>query len=841
MGQPHVPSHQKQVIRLTTQLQALEENFARYKASLQGKVTGLEPESVLVIEIAGKINDFTAALGKTGLEWVGEWDLEGFQSNEDFYEVNQKGEKLQKPVGGQLFLSLTNEDGLKQLLSLWETWKNNNSLPPGKTKWRDVFSQITQIRQWGIEETIRETGMADRWRELLDPIAPEQMIQFQIELFYRANSAKRRQNEGLIRRLLADLNGKTLSSFIDFPEITFHAVKAELPAASISKLLQQMNEGDDHIDIPLFLFANIMYFRPTGQSLAATFEGDGVIVELADSPSNLPPIAAILDGVPNLQHEALKDRLLLDDPNNLSQFYQPGQRKHGTAMASLVLHGELGHEQSFPLARQVYFHPILQPNNFNGDEHVPENVFLEDRIHIAVKRMFEGQGTTPPQAPQIKIINFSIGDPSRLFIHTHSPLARLLDWLAWKYRVLFCVSAGNFDDAIDIGISAGEFSKLTHAQKMNHTIKGMDKQLSERRLLSPAEAINVLTIGASHQDESGPYPPDQRVDLMGNMAVLSPVSRVGHGFRRSIKPEILFAGGRQLYRPPVSGTQFSIDRYLRAPGQKVASDSDVRGETNRCLHTRGTSNATALATRGGILIYETLEKLKTSADQLIPESLIAILIKTLLVHGARQDVQIKQMMIDALKTRSNSRKIKEVVARFIGYGEVDIHRVLACTEQRATVLATDEIGQDEIHEYRLPIPPSLQNRKDWRRMVVTLAWFSPLNPNHRNLREAKLEFMSKTAWQTTALKIERQDADHNQILRGTVQHEVLEGAKEITTFTDDDQIVLHVKCKADATNALDTRIPYGLAVTLEVEEGIDIPIYQEIKARIASRIATQVR
>jgi len=54
---------------------------------------------------------------------------------------------------------------------------------------------------------------------------------------------------------------------------------------------------------------------------------------------------------------------------------------------------------------------------------------------------------------------------------------------------------------------------------------------------------------------------------------------------------------------------------------------------------------------------------------------------------------------------------------------------------------------------------------------------------------------------------------------------------------------LHVTCKADATERLDQSIPYGLAVTLEVAEGINIPIYEQVQARIRQQVtvATSVK
>ncbi|MDA3897595.1 MAG: S8 family peptidase, partial [Desulfobacteraceae bacterium] len=558
----------------------------------------------------------------------------------------------------------------------------------------------------------------------------------------------------------------------------------------------------------------------------------------------LPPVAAILDGAPNLLHEALKDRLLFDDPDNLAAEYQPGEKRHGTAMASLVVHGEMVDGKSVPLTRKVYHLAIMQPDpqarSFGKhDEYFPNEVFFEDRIERAVRRMFEGEGYVPAQAPGIKIINLSIADSERPFIHTPSPWARLLDWLSWKYRVLFCVSAGNFGSDIEVGIPHSEFSALSDEQKVAHVLKCIEQQLSERRLLSPAESLNSLTVGALHADESGTYVLGQRIDLMPNGALFSPISRLGHGFRRSIKPEIFFPGGRQLYKTPHinSEQRYPIDTGLRVPGQQVAWDSTQEGELSQRVYTCGTSNATALATRSGARIYEVLAQLQAEHGEQVPDNLMAVLIKALLVHGAQHDDQAEKALTESLKTPKNSRRFKAVMARYIGYGAVNIERVIACTEQRGTVIGCGEIKENQVHEYRFPLPLGLSGSQEWRRMVVTLAWFSPINSAHRNLREAKLELQPAGKWKETELALSRQEADHNQVLRGTVQHEILEGDNQIAAYQEDGHILLHVTCKADATEKLDEAIPYGLAVTLEVAEGVAIPIYQQIRARIRPQVA----
>lgn len=52
--------------------------------SVSGSVVGLEPETVLVIEIAGSVNEFRQAVEAIGLEWLGEWDVDDIPPDEDF-------------------------------------------------------------------------------------------------------------------------------------------------------------------------------------------------------------------------------------------------------------------------------------------------------------------------------------------------------------------------------------------------------------------------------------------------------------------------------------------------------------------------------------------------------------------------------------------------------------------------------------------------------------------------------------------------------------------------------------------------------------------------------------
>ena len=194
-GKQNLPGHGAQVARIGRQIEHLKEDFARYQASLTGALAGLEPEMVLVIEIVGRLDDFRQAVEAAGLEWLGETEIDDLEAeDEGFHERDAAGQPAVKPLSGRMFLAMSNMAGLQEILTLWEQWKANRSLPHGKTKWKAVFEQLNVLRRWGIEETLVETGMIDRWQDLLGPLDLEEKVRFQIELFYRKRVEKRRNS-----------------------------------------------------------------------------------------------------------------------------------------------------------------------------------------------------------------------------------------------------------------------------------------------------------------------------------------------------------------------------------------------------------------------------------------------------------------------------------------------------------------------------------------------------------------------------------------------------------------------------------------------------------------------
>jgi hypothetical protein len=94
----HFPSHRDQTGRLVPRFQELQRAFEAERALLQLH-PGRQPERVLVLEIIGQIDAFVKAVKRIpGMEWLGEWEEEGIESDEYFYIEGEPENVGRKPL-----------------------------------------------------------------------------------------------------------------------------------------------------------------------------------------------------------------------------------------------------------------------------------------------------------------------------------------------------------------------------------------------------------------------------------------------------------------------------------------------------------------------------------------------------------------------------------------------------------------------------------------------------------------------------------------------------------------------------------------------------------------------
>ena len=327
--------------------------------------------------------------------------------------------------------------------------------------------------------------------------------------------------------------------------------------------------------------------------------------------------------------------------------------------------------------------------------------------------------------------------------------------------------------------------------------------------------MNALTVGAVHEDASTGTPPPRWRDPYHGTELPSPINAQGMGYRQAIKPDLLTNGGRVVVQEPLQtpqGVQSGLDVYrgTLAPGQLVAAPGATAGEQAGTRHARGTSNAAALVSRAAGSLYEVLEELREDpGGEMIDGVPRAVWLKALVTHGADWKVAG-----DTLGTifggQGKNRQIKAHVTRLLGYGAVKFERVRECTKSRVTAIGAGSLEENSSHVHRFPLPPSLNRWRGYRRLTITLAWISPVNPRHRNWRRAQLWFSPPKK----ELSVDRTQADWQTVQRGTLQHEILEGESS-GEFVQGANLEIQVSCRADA-GALEERIPYALVTTIEV-------------------------
>lgn len=816
---PDVPT---QATRRGPAWTALRKAYDAERLRVEEAVGSEEPELVVVIEVAKTVEEFLANVENIrGLEFLFE-DADDRSPDDDFHMLKKQRDtgELRRvnsdTMSSTIYFVFTDAEAVADLLRLWDLYQSDKGarLPQ---PWRKVFNQqVEDVRPWGprdrLTAALADAVQAAEW-------ARTDRMSIEVELWYRRDRDARTEASQQARAYTTSRGGIVERECV-IEGIDYHALLVNLPVSEVRAFFAEDPHG-------LVAAKQVMYLHRSTQTWVHRHDREGESPQVtvdADPPSGAAQVA-LLDGLPLANHGLLEGRLIVDDPDERETQYPVMHRRHGTAMASIIVHGDLSAPRD-PLGRPLYVRPILEaPDRDDDPERFPTTELLCDVVHRAVVRMREGEGDNPPAAPNVKVVNLSIGDPDRQLARRVSPLARLIDYLADRYGLLFVISAGNHAHDIEYAVRTENLvADLRHA---------VSEDLLDRRLLSPAEAMNALTVGATNADRSDSViRAANRVEPaeLGSPALYS---AVGRGFARSVKPEVFAPGGRQVYAASFDEGQplrtlRPVHNTTSGPGILVAQPGEA-GATSAAEYWRGTSNAAAHVTRFASDVLDRLELLQTDrgADA-IPDESLAVLTKALVVHAANWGDR-EQWEADAGIT-SGSRRDR--MSRLLGYGRVSPAWLFGDSSNQATLIATDLIDADERMRFEIPLPISLRSSTHWRRLRLTLAWMTPINPRHQGYRRAKLALdIPKTS--RDFLGVDRAEAHPDTAGRGTVRHEVLWG-DDAPVFDDRDRFGAVVSCRAGAGD-LSAPARFALVATMEVAAEAGINVRAELRERVALR------
>jgi hypothetical protein len=824
----------RQEERLGGKWAALQRAMEEKSTEITDELAGTDPELVLVIEIAGDRPDFVRAVQNIeGFEYLAEFDEDDLEAE----EFHDPADSSTAPLGGTMFLLASNQAALEAVLDLWSQYQANEDAQflRGLAEWKHVFRLLVDLRRWSPADRIRGTGVIEDFNSRV--ANGQEIVPAEIELWFRNDEGRRLVAQRSVSTLVTEAGGQVVTSAV-IPAIAYHAMLVRLPAIAIQPLL-----SDRADDVALIRAEDIAFLRPEAQA-AVTMpqppEVDRQFPVVGAPVSADPPLVAMLDGLPLARHALLDGRVVVDDPDGWESGTVAADLQHGTAVASLILHGDRGSDGSVP-SRQIYSRPVLlpDPDQIGNRECVPHNQLAIDLIHRAVLRMFDS-GVSPATLA-IKLVNLSLGDAGNQLALTLSPWARLLDYLSYRFGILFVVSAGNQTGSITLDYSPADVAAMSPEKLRLETLRSIVGNAHVRRLLSPSESVNSLCIGASHEDAAENWVIGARRDLLPttehDVGVLpSPLTSLGMGYRRSIKPDIIAPGGRVLYRafPSPQNAPTTVFEPLYSiipPGLTVATPTLLAGSLNGVRSFHGTSGSAAIVSHYGALILEELSQLRAESGESIDASMWAVLTKALLVHGSllpRAEEEVREAFGPVRRNRT-----KDNVSRFYGYGVANLERSLRCTRQRATALGWGALGDGEAGVFELPLPPSLSGVVARRRITLTLAYMAPIRLRNRVHRAAELFI----APDLETLRLKRSEADGRSVRRGTLQHEVLVGDRA-AAFVDGDTMKVQVNCRS-LVGTLADRVPYGLAVTIET--AASLPIYDEIAVRLQAQARARIR
>lgn len=209
----------------------------------------------------------------------------------------------------------------------------------------------------------------------------------------------------------------------------------------------------------------------------------------------------------NILKNFIREQIIYSSPFSVDCEYN-----HGTFVASRCIFGD---DVDICLATKTLnpYCNVLDVSVFgvnSWDEIIgPSDFLLRSAIEDTVVKYHD----------QIKVYNLSLGVPIAIQDSTFSDLAKLLDYLAKEYKVLFVVAAGNIKNLL------GDYPSL-HFNNPNS------------RIGSPAESLLSLTVGSVVKHTVA--------TCLSESGFISPFSRKGPGADHGVKPEVVAHGGNLI-------------------------------------------------------------------------------------------------------------------------------------------------------------------------------------------------------------------------------------------------------------------------------------------------------
>lgn len=526
--------------------------------------------------------------------------------------------------------------------------------------------------------------------------------------------------------------------------------------------------------------------------------------------ANLPPVTPVDDDAPligiidsGVNAHPLLEPLLVGSIGVPSSLGEADEWGHGTRVASIAAFGSLREQLAagrlVPVARLCSAKVVNSHGAFDDRKLVPA------QMREAITTLHERFGC--------RVFVVALGDRKGVYKGARvGAWAATLDELARELNVVIVVSAGNRVPRV--------------GERLEEAVTEYPGYLLERdnRLVEPAGAQNVLTVGSLAQGEGldAALGAEVGVRPITKLGEPSPFTRMGPGAGGAVKPDLVDFGGTVVFDP--------VAMTLKG-GDKLASAGVL------ALHFRPAERLFASAS--GTSYAAPLVALKASQIlRRLPQA-SANLVRALVV-GATEIPEAARARLERLG--------EDRMHAICGYGHVDMERAAYSDDARVVLYAEDELPLDHFAVYEVPIPEVFQSEAGRRTIRVTLAFDPPVRHTRADYAGVTMSFRLKrgcapdlivqhfrkrTREEGQAPAIEnRYDCDLRPGAKvrekGTVQTASVAFQRDVSEYGD--RYYLVVRCQGGwAANMVQRQ---RFAIVVEIAHEAEIKLYERMRARV---------
>lgn len=795
---PDQPAHGAKLERDIAQLRAI---YAK-----RTNVLGIDPQNVAVLEFnAAPEESALRSAGLRVLDWFPDRVVVAATSDPSLVGLVQRLDKYQ--TGPRAAAADVHADEI----ALDASDRDLNQARERSAPHQALFDRIEAVRALSPEEVLTSDAMA-----LIDRSDAEAALLFDVQCWCPEDEQDARQRHDETSRAVQAGGGRVVDSSLRHANgLSLLRVEASPATARQLALVPHVRRIDG---LP----------RPLLSHLESVQSGaDALPPVLPPLPGS--PVIAVIDSGVRSGHPLIGPAFLMADATAGLDPESDGNG-HGTFVASLALYGSLepiiaSHGPLQAIARLVSIRVLNDAADF-PDTELWENHLLE-ALELSVRA-------------GARVINLSLGDPRRPYSPDRpTPLAAVLDEFVRLNDVVLVVSTGNVPLEMHVLVS----------NDADYTLRLLDGP--DAGMLDPATSALALTVGALGADDGqGVRRPREGVDVVpvGGENRPSPLTRVGPGAVKMVKPELSAPGGHAVLTGlGDTPRDWPTTGVLGADGINPARVFAVGS---------GTSYATPLVTHAAATALAANPGLSSRA------------IRALVLSSVKP--------VEAFLDPPGTATTRDRERRLVGFGRPRGPLAARSTDHRTVLLAEAEIPVDEVHLYRVPIPQSFFESGGWRQESIALAFDPQTRATRLDYLGSRMQvqvYMGATVDQVAdAYLLDRQADAHGSPSTVPAPNDpgddtVVSGPVSLAQFKQDfqptdtlrsrgahifasrkrlqrpkrDDITEYVIAvqSVNRWQAAGTRQPYALAVVLE-RDPAHSAIYQELRATLEARLPIEI-